>query len=512
MFLLPQCYIKLTEYKTLKEVVVFRKQQVLHIYNVVEYGRRFYRSLVWSSDSRYTLTDLPPVWLPDASWMQPDRYAITDDRKHADASYPHPSLIITRNFTTLADKMQVYVPSRFLKGLLPDGLLDEYMFWQETDDSLTGYMRKEILEKRSTAHVLRIELLRDEKDGATARIVRIPKKKYDTMVDAEVRSLEIAAAHARGETLRDVEAELQEKEREALARLNEEKTKESIDAESRRADLAEKNRKMNAASEVLFQLQEETEEDGEYTLLPHLYAEEGTTLACVADFFVRMEDLSYVLVWTKGRVSNVRDVCGVDLIELPRLQMSFYSKRDLDGKVRMYSKDHFGYFISANKDAMILKILEGLPHSLVLENLDGDVAVLVPATLPRRLKHTAESFSTEIMLVRRNKVWLKNMKVRQYLYPVHLSMTFLFTPDAVVRAVLAAATLPQSAVQRRLLFVRFLRERYAAQCRGGADTRPAQVCQGRHFARRARLPTEVASHYDRLLYARTAVGHQARDE
>ena len=149
-----ECYIKLHEYKTLKEVVVFRKQQCLHIYNVVEYGRRFYRSLVWSSDSRYTLTDLPPVWQPDASWMQPDRYAITDDRKHADASYPHPSLIITRNFTTLADKMQVYVPARFLKGLLPDGLLDEYMFWQETDDSLTGYMKKEILEKRSTAHVL----------------------------------------------------------------------------------------------------------------------------------------------------------------------------------------------------------------------------------------------------------------------------------------------------------------------------------------------------------------------
>ena len=422
------CYIKLNEFKTLKEVVVFRKQQVVHIYNVVEYGRRWYRSLVWSSDSRFTLNDLPPIWSPDASWMQPDRYAITDGKKHADASYPHPSLIITRNFTTLADKMQVYVPSRFLKGLIPDGLLDEYTFWQETDDSLTGYMKKEIVAKRSTVHVLRIELIRDERDGATAKVVRIPKKKYDEMNDVEVRNLERAAATARGETLRDVDAEMEVKEKEKARERDEQKSKESLESE-RRAELAEKNRKMNAASEVLFQLQEETEEDGEYTLLPILYAEENTTLAQVADFFVRMEDLSFVLVWTKGRVTDDASMCSVDLIELPRLQMSFYSKRDLDGKVRIYSKDHFGYFISSSlRDNMIMKILEGLPHGLVLENLDGDVAVLVPATLPRRLKHFGESFSTEIMLMRRDKQWLNNMKVRQYLYPVHLSMTFLFTP------------------------------------------------------------------------------------
>ena len=410
-------YIKLHEYKTLKEVVVFRKQQCLHIYNVVEYGRRFYRSLVWSSDSRYTLTDLPPIWAPDASWMQSDRYAITDGKKHADASYPHPSLIITRNFTTLADKMQVYIPSRFLKGLVPDGLLDEYTFWQETDDSLTGYMKKEILAKRSTAHVLRIELIRDERDGATAKVVRIPKKKYDAMNDVEVRKLEVAAATARGETLRDVEAEMELKAAEQAKERDEAKTKESLDSE-RRSDLTEKHRKMNAASEVLFQLQEETEEDGEYTLLPHLYAEENSTLSQVADFFVRMEDLSFVLVWTKGRVTSDTALCSVDLIELPRLHMSFYSKRDLDGKVRIYSKDHFGYFISSSlRDNMIAKILEGLPHALVLENLDGDVAVLVPATLPRRLKHAGESFSGEIMLMRRDKQWLQNMKVRQYLYP-----------------------------------------------------------------------------------------------
>ena len=41
--------------RTLKEVVVFREPAVVHVYNVVEYGRRFFRTLVYSSDASYCL-------------------------------------------------------------------------------------------------------------------------------------------------------------------------------------------------------------------------------------------------------------------------------------------------------------------------------------------------------------------------------------------------------------------------------------------------------------------------
>ena len=37
---------------TFKEVVVLRHRKVVHVYNLVSHGRRCYRQLVWTSDSR----------------------------------------------------------------------------------------------------------------------------------------------------------------------------------------------------------------------------------------------------------------------------------------------------------------------------------------------------------------------------------------------------------------------------------------------------------------------------
>src|SRR5690348_8614270 len=58
-------------------------------------------------------------------------------------SSPQSSLVITRNLSVTDDATQLYVPVRYLLGLLPAALLDNYVFWQNKDDSLTGYMKKE---------------------------------------------------------------------------------------------------------------------------------------------------------------------------------------------------------------------------------------------------------------------------------------------------------------------------------------------------------------------------------
>ena len=50
---------------------------------------------------------------------------------------PSPSLVITRNlFAGLG--MQTYVPRELLEGTVPAALLDTYMFWQNSDQSLSG--------------------------------------------------------------------------------------------------------------------------------------------------------------------------------------------------------------------------------------------------------------------------------------------------------------------------------------------------------------------------------------
>ena len=45
---------------TVKEIVVFRHPPVVHVYNVLEHGRRYFRSLVYSSDARFCLHDMEP--------------------------------------------------------------------------------------------------------------------------------------------------------------------------------------------------------------------------------------------------------------------------------------------------------------------------------------------------------------------------------------------------------------------------------------------------------------------
>eukprot|EP00966_Prymnesium_polylepis_P315084 7280750-Prymnesium_polylepis.1 len=60
----PFAYLSGTMYaesgsNCLKEVVVFRQPPTVHVYNVVSHARRFYRTLIFSSDNAFCLHDMP---------------------------------------------------------------------------------------------------------------------------------------------------------------------------------------------------------------------------------------------------------------------------------------------------------------------------------------------------------------------------------------------------------------------------------------------------------------------
>ena len=61
--------------------------------------------------------------------------------------------------------------------------------------------------------------------------------------------------------------------------------------------------------------------------------------------------------------------------------------------------------------------------------MDGELSVLTPASLPFRLPSTNwhELHSDLIFNHRGDHTRLQEMSVRQYLYPVHISLMFLFT-------------------------------------------------------------------------------------
>ena len=120
--------------ESLKELVVLRYPRAVHVYNVVPHGRRHFRSLVWTSDPAHCLRDLAPV-----PWHAGEGAARTFGGDAAeDVGAAGPSLVITRNLDK-ALGVQVYMPARLLQGLVPSALLEHYLFWQNEDDSLSGY-------------------------------------------------------------------------------------------------------------------------------------------------------------------------------------------------------------------------------------------------------------------------------------------------------------------------------------------------------------------------------------
>jgi hypothetical protein len=372
------------ELPTLKEVIVFRQSRVVHIYNVVEHGRKYYRKLVYSSDARWCLHDMTPRLVLRKEWQQKEetfeyvaRYESGDPME---SEVYGTSLIITR--TRPAVGLETYVPSRLLFGLLPTALLEGYMFWQNDTGGLTGYQH----DAGADGIITKISVDIQGAGGSNfiGSIQRTGVQTSATLVDNARRSrsgvIDLGTA-----------------------------TNNSTDLESKSV-----NDSKVGDRETL-------------ELMNLLYAPEGTMLFDLAQLLVRLENLSHCLVW------SVRGTKEIHLIELPRLRLSFRSRLVTlaDGQTvsRLYSDDHDGLFISNYQSKLIGILMDGIPHSLVLENIHQDLFLLVPgAAMPIRPSIKEDKFATEIVFDRSNRTWLDNLDVRHYLYPVHKSKTFLFTP------------------------------------------------------------------------------------
>ena len=95
---------------TRKEVVVLREPPALHVYNVVEHGRRWQRSLEYSSDASHCYAEIEGVELgltPRPHWQMGDAGV---------AAPPAASLVIVRALTE--GQRETFVPGRHLRGLL----------------------------------------------------------------------------------------------------------------------------------------------------------------------------------------------------------------------------------------------------------------------------------------------------------------------------------------------------------------------------------------------------------
>eukprot|EP01012_Entosiphon_sulcatum_P004402 TRINITY_DN11719_c0_g1_i1.p1 TRINITY_DN11719_c0_g1~~TRINITY_DN11719_c0_g1_i1.p1 ORF type:complete len:3283 (+),score=530.28 TRINITY_DN11719_c0_g1_i1:870-9851(+) len=365
----------------LREIVVHRHPPLVEVFNIVEHGRRFYPNLVWSSDGSRSLAEVRPAEVqPDPVVFQTGvvrpTLAIGDLRKPAK---PQPSLVILRNLSKQHGKQQL-VPQRFLLGLLPMALLEEYEFWQNEDESLTGYQPPGHWATTATPSILLIQFPPSSSGGfgdVVAQVTRVPVR-YD-------RSLASATSGEPGTGVGSLPPTLADEDR-TQPRL------------------------------VLINLLRLRPEAPFSRFIPVLQ---------------RLDNLSHCLVWAPQGTPNV-----ISRIEFPRIRLNFHAVHFAGtAQDELQCEEHTGLRFCQNRPHIVGDLLKGLPHAVLLDNTQGEAFLLVSSSaMPVKLevksgKLESRLFRSDALLVRNQPQWLENLPgARHYMLPIHLSGAFLFTP------------------------------------------------------------------------------------
>eukprot|EP01038_Epipyxis_sp_PR26KG_P004031 gene4031-5768_t len=171
-------------------------------------------------------------------------------------------------------------------------------------------------------------------------------------------------------------------------------------------------------------------EKDDMILMNILYAPRRSRLHSLMKVLCRIETAGHICAWTKASkvpkktYGSLQYGCpSIDLVELPRLKLAFTARPDHEGVLRLYSVDHVDLFITNESNAQTAKMLAGIPHSLILSNVRGETQILVPVIPPIRPQIFSQPFTTFIVL-NRSKIPLAE---RFFLYPVHISLSFLLT-------------------------------------------------------------------------------------
>ena len=128
-----------------REIFCYRERRMVQIYRIESHGRRFYRSLEYTSDARYTLRAMQPSTdhrcQPWPAWGRHEA-----GHPYACSYKTTASAVITRDWTVdqnLSLGTETFMPARLLYGIVPQVLLEQHDFWQDESDQLRGYPKGE---------------------------------------------------------------------------------------------------------------------------------------------------------------------------------------------------------------------------------------------------------------------------------------------------------------------------------------------------------------------------------
>lgn len=165
---------------TYRDILVRRDVGCVEIFDVIEFGRRWYRKLVWSSDESLSLSSENSGGV--ATVLSENRAVLLrcDLDTLPDPPGVSETLVITRNIRKEVGE-QILIPSAYLRGLVPDVLLERYRFWQFADGSLEGEWIP--TEADQSGPRLRVGEKTQEKSTVGVRIVR---ERSDRLIGEQV--------------------------------------------------------------------------------------------------------------------------------------------------------------------------------------------------------------------------------------------------------------------------------------------------------------------------------------
>jgi hypothetical protein len=361
----------------------------------VEYGRRWYRQLIFSSDPDISLQEMKTDYLHINGRLA---LCCGDPRIKYESA---PSLIIRRDVKVDSSTTQMFFPSRFLSGILPSILLNQYKFWQNEDDSLVGYMPDLESNKSVIRSILNVDMLRIGLKDSTGYCNALADSLISRVFVAESASQNISDKefNSRPDTSKPTEF---------LVNLV--------------AVLSHYVKKYNNASDPI----------GPVPKVKGLvdFKGESSTLHALVRLTLRLDCLANILAWSKSdpTVSPQASI-SIDSIELPRLRLTFEKKISATGNVQYFCAEQSGMFLTGYDDSLrFVDLLEGLPRTVLLANTDHEYFVMLPAIAKPVLTRSNSSgvMVYSMLMSVTNNLWLANTGDSAYfIYPIHSSGCFM---------------------------------------------------------------------------------------
>ncbi|UKK01646.2 hypothetical protein MACK_002464 [Theileria orientalis] len=432
-----------------KEVYLTKSPPCVYVFDIVEVGRTWYRSLCYSSDVTMSFSSSIPRYITTTTTttsLKKSNIVLGDPRDLSNTTTDESLLIIRHaaNQQTTKESVregarlqktyveyEMLILPKLLNGLLPQVLLEEYQFWQNLKTSdLIGYPMSTVQRKKESDKEKDV-LATDPMELDTSMVQDLTKKNY-----LQVELVTIGPMDP---------SYFQQSDARALV--------------SRR----------NKYTEEVYNL-------------VNLQNTKDATIREFVTTLTRLDDLSHVLAWslqTNLQASNVNpsnafgsDVTPtkIDLIEYAKLGLTFRLDATKANSNRYICDEYNGLYLNygdVNASPLTSRLIRGLENSLLLSDDDGELYILVSTVrCPMRVYPNVPQSSVaaqtiynyllglgwpELVYDGHNTNWLNNLDSRHYLYKVHTSRCFLFVPT--------------SSSLLYLLMCRFLDRQYEQVCR-----------------------------------------------